>query len=103
MLPLTDPGQVDVLGVWDVNDRDGPWQRHLPETFRWAEAHFGELRNQMFRAEFCRLDGIPAAVVHLYDDADPGKRHLDWLTGEPARLPPMVLPLDELPPVRLLH
>lgn len=102
LLPLTAPAQVHPVGVWDANDRGGPWEQHWPDTYRWAEAHFGEIRNRMFRAEFCWLDGVPAAVVHLYDEADPGQRHIDWATGEPAALPPMVLALDELPPARLL-
>lgn len=99
---LAIPECLEPLAVWDTRDYDGAWWwlvREGLKPYEWAQEHIRE-PNSTYRVDFYLFDG-PFAVVHRYARDEDGRLYGDG--AEPVKLPPVVQPLDELPPAHLLR
>jgi hypothetical protein len=93
---------AEPLAVWDASAHHaagGPDDPQWAQICAWALAHGAD--DDTWRYEIWFLDG-PSAAIHRYARNDGGYRYLDYLTGGGARLEPVMIPLGELPPQRLL-
>jgi purine nucleoside permease len=103
---LAIPEGLKPLAVWDVKAAD--WRHRWTEGMTqqmawWVQQHLTTYASDIYRIEFYLLDG-PFAVVHKYAlDDNEGFKYLDFSTGRAAVEPPVVVPLDELPPAHLLE
>ena len=99
------PDGLEPLAVWDARDCTGPWRVTTggEEFYRsfdaacWMVGHVERARD-VVRIEFYLFDA-PFAVAHRVT----GRFELDRATGEPEQEPPVIVPLAELPPARLLR
>jgi hypothetical protein len=88
------------LGVWDTRGVESTWLEHMGEASEWARVHIPDAV-RTYRAEFYLFDA-PFAVVHRYKLDDSGHKFA-WDPGQPPVTdPPVIVPLAELPPERLL-
>lgn len=105
MSTVTIPEGLPPLGVWESAGPDH-WRDGAPRMPRvaWlnAVARPRISTDRLARIEFYVLDG-PFAVIYR-DEPVPGA--VSWYVppgaGEPAAEPPVIVPLDELPPACLL-
>ncbi len=94
------PDGLEPLAVWDCNDRDGTWWTDgTPERIKWAKANVPRV-NDTIRLDFYLL-AAPFAVAYRIKSDVRGKL-AQLPTGEPMLDEPVIVPLDELPPERLL-
>lgn len=91
---MTIPDGLEPLGVWDLTHGtlfkgDDNWEQlFLDACFWWAD-HLDD-DGSIGRVEFYLIDA-PFAVVYRHD-----------ATGKIATEPPVIVPLDQLPPPHLL-
>ena len=88
------------LAVWDAGDPLN-CQPDVPrwlESTEWAMAHIPRA-NDTWRVEFYLIDA-PFAVVHRFAVNDAERKYFSG--GKVAREEPVIVPLAELPPARLL-
>lgn len=88
------------LAVWDAGDPLN-CQPDVPrwlESAEWAGEHIPRA-DATYRIDFYLIDA-PFAVVHRYKLSETGRKYC--VSGEPAREEPVIVPLAELPPARLL-
>lgn len=93
------PEGLEPLAAWDARDSSwafGPYA----ERAGWVKQHLGDPR-YVYRAEFYVHD-TGFAVVHSYARNADGRKH-DRPDGKIATEPPVIVPLAELPPERLLR
>jgi hypothetical protein len=98
------PAGLEPLAVWDTRD-DAFWDGtgallRACGAITWAGQHIPG-RNEAYRIEFYLLDG-PYAVVSRYALNADGLKYADPETGGATTEPPVIVPLAELPPARLL-
>ena len=94
------PEGLEPLAVWDAGSiTDFSPEQHV-ETGRWHERHIGRA-NDTYRVEFYLVDA-PLAVAYRYKRNGDGFKYQDPETGEAATEEPVIVPLGELPPARLL-
>jgi hypothetical protein len=96
------PEGLEPLAVWDARD-EAFWDGHdallrACGAIAWAKDRI-PARNDACRIEFYLLDAPFAVVTHFARDADGFKYAQD---GQAVTEPPVVVPLDELPPAHLL-
>jgi hypothetical protein len=93
------PEGLEPLAVWDA--REPSWVgEHWREKIAWAKEHIGRTEDT-HRIDFCLLDA-PFAVVHRYARNGDGYKH-NGPGGKIATEPPVIVPLDGLPPAHLLR
>lgn len=94
------PEGLEPAGVWDA--RSPEWiDERLPERIAWAEAHIPR-NTDTYRAEFYLIDA-PCAVVRRFAVNENGLLYIDpSRPGHAAIEEPVIVPLAELPPARLL-
>ena len=89
------------LAVWDVHE--DRWLDNLfHERSQWAQGHFPDRAQLVYRAEFYLMD-TAFAVLYSYAEDSEGRLYRDPVTGAPARAEPRTLILSELPPRHLLE
>lgn len=88
------PEGLEPLAVWGPHT-PGWIDSNVYEKIEWAKAHVPDAGNAL-RAEFYLVDGKPFARVRYF------KRDPVYPGGPRALEPPVIVPLDELPPPHLL-
>lgn len=98
------PDGLEPLGAWDA----GPgWaDAFVDEKIAWARQNIPRV-NDTYRVEFFVTD-MPFAIAYRYAVNAEGRKYAIAeysfvADGEPAREPPVIVPLDELPPAHLLN
>jgi hypothetical protein len=94
------PEDLKPLGVWDATLPGWPADAHWSDRIAWAQDHV-ERSADTYRVEFYVLD-TPFAVVRRFALNAGGFKH-NGPDGEIAKEPPVLVPLDELPPAHLLR
>ena len=93
------PEGLEPLAVWDSVSEYG-FAAVTVARGEWARRHLGDPAF-IYRVEIYLLDS-PFAVVHSYARNANGYKYHDPDEDGPAKLEPVVVPLDELPPAHLL-
>jgi hypothetical protein len=99
-IPL--PDGIEPLAVWDANDPDGLYCRHLVDAAIWSNEHLPDGGWNVHTVEFYVMD-IPFALCYGFRRDDDGKLYVDPETGRLEQTGPVTLLLDELPPRHLLE
>lgn len=106
MSGATVPEGLEPLGVWDAGNMcEYGFLRTTVERAAWAARHLGDPQF-IRRVEFHRLGigdrAAPAAVVHRYACNADGFKY-NSPDGKTVIVPPVIVPLAELPPEHLLR
>lgn len=95
------PEGLDPVAVWDTRTVDNPWWYCWRSAVEWARENIPDA-NVVYRVEFY-LPDAPFAVLHRYKRNADGFKYQDPETDSIAIEVPVIVPLTELPPERLLR